>query len=516
MYISPTLIVMLVAIVLFIIVIPIVIILKMKRDINFISNKIYQMAHGDLTQKLEIRENSIKHLCKNMNFLILKIRELINQSTNMTDKLIDYCYELENDATTIKTASHENCKAIEEISAETEVQLKDTSHAESLISEIVTDHDKVLENSKTIDEMASSMMKSVDEGNEVYKQLKIKLESSATSNLNLSAKVSTLNDKAYKIQKIADGVREISENTNLLSLNAAIEAARSNVSGHGFSVVAAEIGKLAKISSEQANEIQSIINDINSEISEISMWMKEEVEIINENIKFSDITKENLDKISTESNNTLSSVRDINKIIHLQNDKINGIRQLINKVCSLSEHTVYETDKVNISSKSQLDTIRRTLGSINNLNEMNKSLKISIASFAKNYEITDSTKRYIENGLKALKELSKNEMFLTMDYHKCTSLLRDSIKKHPEFDLFTLMQKDGLRKAITLDYTEQETYVNFSHRPYFKASVHEGLDYQSQPYISDDTYNYCIAITVPVNNKKGEPVGLLIGDLILG
>lgn len=517
MYISPIVIAILGVLIAAAIALPLLIIARIRKNINLVSDKIYKMSLGDLTQKLEIKEKSdTTDLCKNINLLILKIRELINQSTTMTDKLIDYCYELESDAKEVQIASNESSAAIEEISKETEIQLKDSSDAEYLIDEIVQDHEKVLENARTIDSIATAMMKSVDEGNTVYQQLKSKLENSAKSNLELSNRVSALNDKAYKIQNIADAVSEISENTNLLSLNAAIEAARSTAGGHGFSVVAAEIGKLAKLSSEQANEIQTIISEINSEISEISGWMKTEVDMIKENIKFSDITKENLDEISVESNNTLVSIRDINKIISLQNDKVAGIKDLIHQVCELSENTVIKTEKVSESANSQLQTVDRTLSSIGNLNAMNKNLKKSIAAFAKHYEVTPSTRKYIENGLKTLKTLSKNEIFLSMDYSKCTNVLKEIKKAHPEFDLFALMQKDGLRKAISLDYSERETYVNFLHRPYFKASVHEGRDYQSEPYISDDTNNYCIALTVPVKDSKGENVGLLIGDLILG
>ncbi|KMT20994.1 methyl-accepting chemotaxis protein [Clostridium cylindrosporum] len=516
MYINSFVLVIFILLLLILIFVPIIIFSIISKDLKSISNKILKMSQGDLTQKIHVSDKSIfKGLSKNINLLILKIRELINESTNMTDKLIDYCKNLEEDAIKVKISSTENSRVVDVVAAKTSEQLEDTSVVESLIKEIAIDHENVLNNAQEIKSLSSSMMNLVQNGNEFYSQLTSKLTESSDSNLRLADKITSLNERAYKIQEIADAVSDISKNTNLLSLNASIEAARSREGGNGFTVVANEIRKLANISSEQALEIQNIINEIKNEILDISNWMNSEVEIINKNIEFSNVIKDSLSNISDQSENTLESVKNINEIISSQDYKINKIENLIKETCLLSEHTVNESKQLKIESKLQVDAMKSTLSSIKNLTEMNKGLRESVASFAKNYEITSDTKSYIENGIRTLRELAKNPILSLMDYHKCTKTLNESIKNHPEFDLFAIMQKDGLRKAITLDYTENQVYVNFAHRQYFKESI-SGREYQSQPYISDDTYNYCIALTVPVRDQKGAIVGILIGDLILG
>lgn len=57
--------------------------------------------------------------------------------------------------------------------------------------------------------------------------------------------------------------------------------------------------------------------------------------------------------------------------------------------------------------------------------------------------------------------------------------------------------------------------MNFGHRPYFKQAIIR-QDYVSQPYISDDTNSYCIAIAVPVRDNGNNIVGILMGDFVLG
>jgi len=486
------------------------------KQVSGINKSIVQMAKGDLTKKININKNAIfKDLCLNINIFILKVRGLINETATMTDKVINYCEELEKNAQLVQISSHETCAAINNVSQDMLRQRDDVEKGNKFINEIVYEYKDVAKNGETIQSRATSMMESVEESNKIYDELINKLNESASSNLELAAKVNSLYEKAYKIQNIADTVNEISRSTNLLSLNASIEAAKASESGAGFAVVAKEIRKLAVRSSVQAKEIETIINDIKSEIIDISSSMKKEVEKINENIVVANITKENLHKITLDSENTLRSIKDINKIIETQELKIVDVKDVVEKIFRISENTSSATQEVAVSSEEQLNAMNNIFNSVTNLTSMNKDVKGRIDSFAKNYEITREIQRYINNGLSTLREFSKQVELASMDYNICTKLLKGAIIDQPQFELFALMQKDGLRKAITLDYKEQEVYVNFGHRPYFKEAI-KGNEFKSEPYISTDSNNYCIAISVPVKDKGDNIVGILMGDLILG
>lgn len=433
----------------------------------------------------------------------------------MTDKVINYCEELEKNAELVQLSSEETCAAINNVSKDMLRQTDAVEKGNNLINEIVEEYKDVVKNGEIIQTMATSMMERVEESNKIYDKLINKLNESAFSNSELAVKVNNLYEKAYKIQNIADTVNDISKSTNLLSLNASIEAAKASESGAGFAVVAKEIRKLAERSSVQAKEIETIINDIKNEIIDISTSMNKEVEKINENIVVANVTKDNLQEITLDSENTLKSLKHINKVIETQELNIIEVKAVVEKIFKISDNTSSATQEIASAAEEQLNAMNNIFNYVTNLTSMNKDVKNGIASFAKNYEITKEIKNYIDNGLNYLQEFSKLEGLASMDYNICTKLLKEAIINQPQFELFGLIQKNGLRKAITLDYQEQEVYVNFAHRPYFKEAI-KGNEFKSEPYISTDSNNYCIAISVPVKDKSGNIAGVLMGDLILG
>lgn len=486
------------------------------KSLDTINKAIYKMAQGDLTKKINISKKSIfKKLCLNINLLVLKIRGFINETTIMTDKVINYCEDLKKNAHQAEISANETSKAINDISNSMTTELSNMIQVDKYICEIVDGYKQVTKDGELIENTAFSMMKHVENNNKIYKELTERMRNSASSNLELADEIKNLNEKAYKIQNIADAVNEISRNTKLLSLNASIEAAKAGESGSGFSVVANEIRKLAGISSIQAKEIENIINDIRVTITDISNRMGIETKTIEENINFSNLTKENLDKIFVESEDTLKSIKNINNIIDVQKERILSVKSVIGETSELSKNISAATQEVSAASEEQLVSVKNVFDSIYSLTGMNKDLKDRINSFAKSYEIDEKTQKHIDKGVEILREVAKIEGLASMDYNICTKILKENIDKCPYFELFGLCQKNGLRKAITLDYTEEEVYTNFSHRPFFKEAI-KGNEYKSEPYISVDTNNYCIAISVPVRDKNGGITGMLVGDLLLG
>ncbi len=479
------------------------------------NNLLYNISQGDLTQKVNLNKESLfNNLYTNLNNLIVKFRALVAQVMTITDKTINFTNDLNKDAENIKISSKETTNVINEISKRMEEQTTLIKDVKSYSVEVISSAQNIANKSESIKKMAHTSQETINNSYKNFEVLIDKMNDSANSSIDTMNKIKNLQNKTSTIQNIVDQVSKISEGTNLLALNASIEAARAGEYGKGFAVVAEEVRTLSESSSDQAKQIQAIVDGIKDEITDISSKMEYETKCINEYIDFSKTTREYLNKINQDTQGTFSAFMDIDIEIEDQLNKVNKIGNIIENTHETFESIAASTEEVVAVSEEQYSITENTANRLEKLLDMNKDIEKYIFSFIKNYKIDEKTKEYINNGMKELKELAKIPQLETMEYSLCTDILKKEIKTHGYFELIALMQKGGLRKAITLDYTEEQVYVNFAHRPYFKEAI-EGKEFMSEPYISVDTNNYCIAMSVPIKDKEGNILGILMADLVL-
>lgn len=485
-----------------------------KNYVRYIDSLIYNISQGDLTKTADLKPNKHINLFTNINNLIKKFRGLIAQIMTMNDKTINYTTGLKNDTEHIKSFSKENSININTISKDMEKMTEVTQATEHYSNELIETAQNIAEKSETLKKMQYDNIETVSASYNNLDLLISKIEKTAVSNINTNKKIKHLEEKIQLIQNIADQVRKISENTNLLALNASIEAARAGEYGKGFAVVADEIRKLAENSTVQSKQIEGIVNGINQEIIDITSNIEEEINEVNDYIEVSKSTKTQLHDLKSKTNHSFEAFIEIDQHIEQQVDKVNKIGEAIKDVHVTLKDIAVATTEIAATSEEQYKITESTFDKISRLTHMNEDIKKYLDSFIQNYKIDTEKQKYIDNGINTLKEMALIPDLQSMEYAKSTPILKKLKEKYPYFELLALIQKDGLRKAITLDYTEEEVYVSFSHRPYFKAAI-TGKDFISKPYISVDTNNYCIAMSSPVRNSKGEIVGIIMADLKL-
>ena len=208
-----------------------------------------------------------------------------------------------------------NSKRIESISQEN-TQLGQKS------SQTLDENIKILQATKKELELAIANAKSTKE---VIHKVSTKIQESMEQERNNASKIEQLAKEAQNIQRVLSMITEIAEQTNLLALNAAIEAARAGEHGRGFAVVADEVRKLAERTQTSINETSIFTKSILQQVDEVNTQIDESLESMQELVEGSQNMQSDIDTLQKAINTTLEKSLESSAMANLVNENVSAL-----------------------------------------------------------------------------------------------------------------------------------------------------------------------------------------------
>ncbi len=294
-------------------------------SVEQLKTDLHLLAMGDFSLPIKVPQGSKESLIGLLGGMQSTLKGIIAKVSHSTEELSD------------------SADSIAQIAEQTALfatsQQSSTQTMAAAIEELVVSISHLSDNATHADELSKVSANTLEEGSGVIKETLDSIENISTTVGEAASTISELNGHTQQISEIIGVIRSIADQTNLLALNAAIEAARAGEQGRGFAVVADEVRNLASRSAASTQQITGMISKIQSGADASIRSMETTVNNVSRGVSLANQTGEAISSIRSHASNLTGLMGEISHTLREQSTAANEVVSTVGNITSLSEQS---------------------------------------------------------------------------------------------------------------------------------------------------------------------------------
>lgn len=356
---------------------------KLVKPILKVVGQMKEIASGNLTvEKLDIKsKDEIGQLANATNQMLNGLKDMIHNISTASESMTSQSEELTQSANDVRSGSEQIASTMQELSSGAESQANYASDLSSIMGAFRSDTQEANANGEHIHMSSSQVLKLTGVGSRLMELSTEQMEKIDWIVQNAVHKVQELDNQSQEISKLIAVIKDIADQTNLLALNAAIEAARAGEQGKGFAVVADEVRKLAEQVSESVTDITGIVESIQNETSMVTDSLQggyKEVQDGTSQIKTTSDTFKRISIAVTEMADQIKMVSENLTTISENSEKMNDS---IQEIAAISEESAAGIEQTTASSQQTSSSMEEVAESSNELAKLAENLSGLVQQF---------------------------------------------------------------------------------------------------------------------------------------
>ncbi|WP_112180582.1 MULTISPECIES: methyl-accepting chemotaxis protein [Paraliobacillus] len=353
------------------------------KPIKRVNEQMNEIASGNLSiEPLEVTsQDEVGQLIEAMNQMQVNLTEIVAEIQEVSGAVASQSEELTQSSNEVREASDQVATTMEELSSGAESQADTTTDLASSMADFSTKIQDANKKGEDVYQASQQVITLTTEGSQSMNSSIEQMRSIFDVVTEAVNQVKGLDTQSKEISKLVSVIKDIAEQTNLLALNAAIEAARAGEHGKGFAVVADEVRKLAEQVGVSVTDITGIVGNIQKETKLVTSSLEGGHKEVEKGMSQVTSTGETFKQMHSELNGMATGIRDISNNLELINQNSDTMNNAIEEIASVSEESAAGIQETAASIEQTSTSMEEVANSSGKLAKLADSLNKVTARF---------------------------------------------------------------------------------------------------------------------------------------